>query len=82
VIVVALGAKIMERHVTLDHNMWGSDLFASLEVHVMDMLCKRIKDIDVILGDSVKGFAKNEIEIRKNYVDISIGLYFDYLWRL
>lgn len=65
VIAVALGAKIIERHITLDHNMWGSDHFASLEVHAMDMLYKRIKNIDVVLGDGLKKVTDGELEVRK-----------------
>jgi N-acetylneuraminate synthase len=65
VIAVALGARIVERHVTLDHTMWGSDHFASLEVHAMDMLYKRIKNIDVFLGDGLKRVTESEIEVRK-----------------
>lgn len=65
VIAVALGAKIVERHITLDHNMWGSDHFASLEVHAMDMLFKRIKDVNVIMGERSKRLTDKEIEVRK-----------------
>jgi N-acetylneuraminate synthase len=65
VIAVALGARVIERHVTLDHGMWGSDHFASLEIHAMDMLYKRIKNIDLILGDGVKKVTPNEKKIRK-----------------
>lgn len=65
VIAVALGARIIERHITLDHNMWGSDQFASLEVHAMDLLHKRLKQIPVSLGDGVKRLTESEIQIRK-----------------
>jgi len=65
VIAVALGAKIVERHITLDHNMWGSDHFASLEVHAMDMLYKRLKNVDIILGDGKKKMSANEAEMRR-----------------
>ena len=65
VIAVTMGANIIERHVTLEHNMWGSDQFASLEVHAMNMLRKRVEDIDVIIGDGVKRLSKKEIEIRE-----------------
>lgn len=65
VIAVALGAKIIERHITLDHNMWGSDHFASLEVHAMDMLRKRINEVDMIIGDGVKKLTPEEMEVRK-----------------
>ena len=64
VIAALLGASLIERHVTLNHNMWGSDQFASLEVHAMDMLRKRIKDIDVILGDGIKKLTGKEYEVR------------------
>lgn len=65
VVAVALGAKVIERHVTLDHKMWGSDHFASLEVHAMDLLSKRIKDIDIIIGDGRKRLTNGELEARK-----------------
>jgi len=65
VIAVSLGAKIIERHITLDHNMWGSDHAASLEVHGMDMLYKRIKEITNVLGDGIKKVTKSESESRK-----------------
>ncbi len=65
VIAVSLGASLIERHVTLDHNMWGSDHFASLEVHAMDMLRKRIKNMVDILGDGVKKLTENELQVRK-----------------
>lgn len=65
VVAVALGAKMVERHITLDHTMWGSDHFASLEVHAMDMLCKRIKGVNVFLGDGLKRITEREMEVRK-----------------
>jgi N-acetylneuraminate synthase len=65
VIAVSLGASLIERHVTLDHHMWGSDHFASLEVHGMNLLRKRIKYINVILGDGVKKLTGKETEVRK-----------------
>lgn len=60
VIAVALGARIIERHITLDHNMWGTDQAASLEVHAMDMLGKRIKEAEAVLGDGVKRITESE----------------------
>jgi N-acetylneuraminate synthase len=65
VIAVSLGADLIERHVTLDHNMWGSDHFASLEVHAMDMLRKRIKTMSEMLGDGIKKITEKELEVRK-----------------
>lgn len=60
-----LGAKIIERHITIDHNMWGTDQFASVEVAGMDLLKKRIKDIGVILGNGEKRITESEKKIRK-----------------
>jgi len=65
VIAVSLGAKIIERHITLDHNMWGSDHASSLEILAMDMLYKRIKEIDSVLGDGVKRVTETELKSRK-----------------
>lgn len=50
VIASTLGANVIERHVTLNHNMWGSDHKCSLEVHAMDLLRKRISSAVEALG--------------------------------
>ncbi|MDA7679706.1 N-acetylneuraminate synthase family protein [bacterium] len=63
VLAVSMGAKIIERHVTLDHNMWGTDHKSSLEVHAMDLLAKRITGIKAIIGDNKKIITESEKEI-------------------
>lgn len=60
-----LGAKIIERHVTISHDLWGTDQVSSLQVSAMDMLRRRIKDIDIILGDGEKRVSPGEKPIRK-----------------
>ena len=50
VIASTLGANVIERHVTLDHSMWGSDHKCSLEVHAMDLLRKRILSAHEAIG--------------------------------
>lgn len=50
VVATAVGAKVIERHVTLDHNMWGTDQAASLSVAAMAMLQGRMKEVLVMLG--------------------------------
>ena len=65
VMSVALGASVIERHITLDHNMWGTDQAASLEIHAMDMLGKRVKEATLCLGDGVKRITQSEWEIRQ-----------------
>ncbi|MBF0312071.1 MAG: N-acetylneuraminate synthase family protein [Oligoflexia bacterium] len=62
---VLLGARIIERHITLDHSMWGSDHFASIEVTGMDILCRRIRELETVLGDGVKRLTENELSVRK-----------------
>ena len=64
VIAIALGAKVIERHITLSHDMWGTDQESSLEVLAMDMLKKRSKDVRIILGSDKKTITKSEIPIR------------------
>ena len=64
VIAATLGARIIERHVTLAHDMWGSDHHASLEVHAMDMLRKRLEDVDKMMGDGQKRVTESEKKVR------------------
>ena len=65
VIAVALGADIIERHITINHNLWGTDQKASLEVMGMDMLKKRANNVKTILGSDQKYVTPSEIPIRK-----------------
>lgn len=64
VIAVALGACVIERHITLSHDMWGSDQKSSLEVHAMDILHKRVNGIPEMLGDGVKKLSNSEVAKR------------------
>ena len=65
VIAVTLGAVIIERHITLDHDMWGTDQSSSLEVHAMDILRKRLQDVNKILGINEKFITESEKPIMK-----------------
>ena len=51
---VALGATAVERHITLDRTMWGSDHAASLEPTGLNHLVRDIRIIETALGDGVK----------------------------
>ncbi|GAA1958593.1 N-acetylneuraminate synthase family protein [Microbacterium aquimaris] len=51
---VALGATVVERHITLDRTMWGSDHAASLEPTGLNHLVRDIRIIESALGDGVK----------------------------
>lgn len=50
VIAVALGAEVVERHITLDRSMYGSDQAASLEKRGLEIMCKEIRAMDDYLG--------------------------------
>ncbi|MBA4349522.1 MAG: N-acetylneuraminate synthase [Thermodesulfovibrio sp.] len=65
VVAVVLGARIIERHITLDHDMWGTDQKASLEIDGMDKLIRRAKHVGRVLGSSEKKIMNSEIEVRK-----------------
>tara|TARA_B100000900_G_scaffold415777_1_gene447153 strand:+ start:2207 stop:3055 length:849 start_codon:yes stop_codon:yes gene_type:complete len=65
VIAVALGARIIERHITISHDLWGTDQKSSLEVHGMNLLRKRVKDVKDILGSYDKIVTESEVPIRK-----------------
>ena len=53
-IAVALGASSLERHITLDRAMWGSDQAASVEPAGFERLVKYIRVTEASLGDGVK----------------------------
>ena len=64
VAAVTLGASIVERHVTLSHEMWGTDQKASLEINAMYMLYHRCKDIGTMLGNGTKTLDEGELAVR------------------
>jgi N-acetylneuraminate synthase len=61
---VALGATFIERHVTLDRAMWGSDQAASVETGGLQRLVRDIRDVEVALGDGVKRVYESEHGVR------------------
>ena len=64
-VAVALGAQVIERHITLDHTMWGTDHSSSVEPQGMDKLYKQIKSVREILGDGKKRVYESELPVRK-----------------
>jgi len=58
---VALGAAVVERHLTLDRAMWGSDQAASIEPHGFERLVKDITAVERALGDGVKRVYDSEV---------------------
>ncbi|MEI8234678.1 MAG: N-acetylneuraminate synthase family protein [Verrucomicrobiota bacterium] len=65
VAAVALGACIVERHITLDRSMWGSDQAASLEPSGISRLVRDIRLVETSLGDGVKRVEEREIPVMK-----------------
>ncbi len=57
---VALGATFVERHITLDRAMWGTDQAASVEIVGLHRLVKDIRDIEKALGDGIKRIYDSE----------------------
>jgi len=62
---VSLGAAFVERHITLDRAMWGSDHAASVEPQGMIRLCRDIRTIEQAMGDGIKRVYDSELPIRK-----------------
>ena len=62
---VALGAVAIERHVTLDRSMWGTDQAASTEPHGLERLVRDIRVLELALGDGVKRIFPGEEEPRR-----------------
>jgi N-acetylneuraminate synthase len=58
---VAMGACFVERHITLDRAMWGTDQAASVEIGGLMRLVSNIRDIERALGDGVKRVYDSEI---------------------
>ncbi len=61
---VALGATFIERHITLDRAMWGTDHAASVELSGLERLVGQIRDVERAVGDGVKRVYESELPIR------------------
>jgi N-acetylneuraminate synthase len=65
VAAVAYGACAIERHITLDRAMWGSDQAASVEPQGFARLVKDIRAVELAAGDGVKRVYESEISVMK-----------------
>jgi len=63
VAAVVLGAAMVERHLTLDRSMWGSDQAASLEPNGMHRLVRDIRLVETAMGDGIKRVLDRELPI-------------------
>ncbi len=63
VAAVALGACVVERHITLDRSMWGSDHAASLEPSGLTRLIRDIRLVETSMGNGEKKVVERELPI-------------------
>ena len=67
IIAYMLGARYIERHITLDRSMWGTDQAASLSENGMKTLSNILNKSSLVLGDGVKRLSKQENELLKKF---------------
>ena len=65
VAAVAMGANIVERHITLDRSSFGSDQSASVEPQGMQRLVRDIREVERARGDGIKRMLPEEQSIAK-----------------
>ncbi len=65
IVAVTLGANSIERHITLDRSMYGSDQSASLEEKGLEQLVSIIRKIPIVIGKEDKKMLDCEIEVAK-----------------
>jgi len=65
VAAVALGATFIERHITLDRAMWGTDQAASIEPAGLSALVRHIRAVEKAMGDGIKRVYPEELPIRE-----------------
>lgn len=63
ILAVIFGATVLERHITLDRTMYGSDQAASLEKRGLELLVRDARRVAAILGDGQKIITEREIPI-------------------
>jgi len=65
VAAIYLGATILERHITLDRTMWGSDHLSSVEPQGLIKLVRGVRELELAHGDGVKRVTDGELPFRK-----------------
>ena len=63
---VAFGAAFVERHVTVDRALWGSDQAASVEIVGLERMVRDIRNIEEAMGDGVKQVYESEMAKRES----------------
>lgn len=75
VLAVVLGACVVEKHITLDRSMYGSDQSASLEPQGLERTVSYIRSIPVALGDGKKILHESEIPIKNKLRRVLVDEY-------
>ena len=65
VAAVYLGATCIERHITLDRTMWGSDHMSSVEPQGLIKMVRGIRELEIAYGDGIKTVTEGELAPRK-----------------
>ena len=65
VIAATLGAKVIERHITIDQSLWGTDQKSSLTITGMHKLYMRVRDLKKMLGEPKKKITDSEKLVRE-----------------
>lgn len=64
ILSVQLGAASVERHITVDRTLWGSDQAASLEPEGLRRMVRDIRQVKIVLGDGKKVLYDSEIPVK------------------
>lgn len=64
ILSVQLGASAVERHITTDRTLWGSDQAASLEPEGLRRMVRDIREVKIVLGDGKKVVYDSEIPVK------------------
>ena len=70
----AIGITSLERHITLDRSMYGSDQSASIEPHGLSILVNKVREIERAMGDGEKKIIEAEVPIAEKlraHIDIT-----------
>jgi N-acetylneuraminate synthase len=62
---VTLGATSLERHITLDRAMYGSDQAASIEANALSNFATSVRAISEIMGTGIKTLSEAELKTRE-----------------
>ena len=65
VVATTIGATSVERHISLDRSMYGSDQAASLEKMGLQRMVRDVRNIEKVLGDGIKRIWDSEKSVMK-----------------